>query len=92
MSFKNMNIHSYTIDVISAWDGIKNLPKNFTLSQYKNLEFAVSHEELIQAREKFKTEIERTKKDTTTPIAMTRLLAKLFKNDLLEPKLSELLL
>lgn len=92
IDIKNMNIHSYTIEAISAWDGIKNLPKKFTLSEYKKLEHAVSHEELIQAREKFKMEIERTKKDTTTPLAMTKLLTKLFKNELLEPKLSELLL
>lgn len=92
IDIKDMNVHSYTIEAISAWDGIKNLPKNFTLSEYKKLELAVSQEELIQAREKFKTDMEQTKNDTTIPVAMTKLLVKLFKNELIEPKLSELLL
>jgi beta-lactamase class A len=92
IDIKNMNVHSYTIEAISAWDGIKDLPKSFTLAEYKKLELAVSPEELIQAREKFKIEIERSKKDTTTSAAMTKLLVKLFKNELIESKLSELLL
>lgn len=70
----------------------KEFTKNITLSEYKKLELAVSPEELIQAREKFKTEIEKNKKDTTTPVAMTQLLVKLSKHELIDPKLSELLL
>jgi beta-lactamase class A len=92
IDIKNMNVDSYTIEAISVWDGIKNLPEKFTLSEYKELELAVSQEELIQAREKFKADIERNTKDTTTPVAMTKLLVKLFKNELIEPKLSEILL
>jgi beta-lactamase class A len=94
---QQINIHEiamdfYTFDMFASWDGIKKLPDHCTLAQYKELEQAVPVEEVIATRKKIVAEIEKSGEGTATPQAMTMLLTKLFKNELLSKKSTELLL
>ena len=78
---QNMSVDRYCLECIAASDGITSLPKNLecTLSGYKALAAAVPLEELARA----KIQNSQDTQDSTTPAAMTQLLIKLFKQELL---------
>ncbi len=82
----------YSFDMFASWDGIKNLPKNCTLAQYHELERAVPLTELEETRKIIIAEIEKTGESTATPQAMTLLLTKLFRHELLSKESTDLLL
>ncbi len=86
----DMSVDRYTIEAISAWDGITQLPSDhrLTLKQYQKLEQAVLPESLTAARELFKLDM----RDTASPKAMRYLLTKLVKYELINANNSEYLL
>ncbi len=90
IGIQEMRIDRYTLEALAAWDGIKNIPADhrITLKQYTALEKSVSPDDLIKAKTIFQNDIQ----DTTTPAAMTVLLVKLFKNELLTTEHTEFLL
>lgn len=87
---ENMRIDRTTLEILADWDGITELPsdRRITLSQYKELEKQIPNAELLSQRAAFKEDF----KDRATPAAMTLLLTKLFKNELLEKNHTDLLL
>lgn len=89
-SLHPMRVDRYMLEILAASDGIKQLPPDHrcTLAHYKALEQAVTPSELIEAKKIFKADV----RDTTTPTAMTTLLVKLFKHELINAQLTELLL
>ena len=76
----------------AAWEGIQNLPPLITLQQYAKLEASVPPAEVQLARENIMAEIKRTNDGCTTPLAMNKLLVKLFQHELINPELTDLLL
>ena len=94
---QSINIHEigmdfYSFDMFASWDGIKNMPAKCTLAQYKALELAVPLKEVETARNKIMAEIEKSDEGTATPQAMTQLLTRLFKAELISKKSSDLIL
>jgi beta-lactamase class A len=81
VGIQNMTLDRYTIEAIADTEGVKNLPSNLecTLDQYKALSATVTPEELATAKKLFHDD----SRDHATPSAMTTLLLKLFKNELL---------
>jgi beta-lactamase class A len=84
IGIKDMHNDRSCLEVIAATDGVTNLPANLecTLQQYKSLCAAVSDDDLIAAKQIFRTDI----RDSATPQAMTDLLIKIFNNEILRPE------
>jgi beta-lactamase class A len=82
----------YNFAMFAEWDGIEHLPKNCTLAEYKKLELATTPAQITAARQKVKAHIAKTGESTTQPKAMTNLLVKLFRHELINPLHTELLL
>ena len=93
---QQINLHgidcdNYSLESYAAWEGIKELPKNCTLTQFKELENQVPAEQRAQARTQVKADIEKTGEGTTLPSDMTALLVMLFKTELISSFHTELL-
>lgn len=90
LGIQNLRVDRTILEISADWDGISKIPADhrITLAQYKELEKNVSASELLKQRALFKEDI----RDNGTPSAMTLLLTKLFKNELLNKHHTELLL
>jgi len=81
IGIENMRVDRYTLEIMADSDGIKTLPSSLkcTLDQYKALSSSITTDELASAKIAFRSD----GRDHSTPLAMTKLLVKLFKHEIL---------
>jgi beta-lactamase class A len=92
IGIKDIGMDYYTFDMFAKFDGITHLPENCSLAQYAELERTVPIEVVKKARAELTKEYEATGESCAKPQAMTALLVKLGKQELLSATNTELLL
>jgi beta-lactamase class A len=85
-----IDVNRSTARLIADWIGIAQLPpeSEWSLTLFRNLSSAVKPEESKAAAAKFDAD----PRDTATPDAMTALLERIYRKDLLKPESAELLI
>jgi beta-lactamase class A len=90
LGISDIEVSRSTLNMLADWRGIKDLPapEVFTLNKYNRLRDNVPAEALDEAQNCFFSDI----RDTATPEAMTRLIAKIYNGTALKPESASILL
>jgi beta-lactamase class A len=90
LGITGINVSRPTARLIADWRGVKNLPpeSEWTTEMFRKLGDAVPLEEQKRAADAFDNDV----RDTSTPEAMTALLARIWRRDALKPASTDLLL
>jgi beta-lactamase class A len=90
LGIEGINVDRSTLQLISDWIGIANLPLESEINArvFSQLASKVTAEERAAAAKRFDAD----QRDTSTPEGMTRLLERIFRKDLLKAENAELLL